>query len=671
MTFKTQNAITNLQAKLQSSRTNNFSSIPSALTSSLISEKTAISRLPISQLSRSNSLNYRLRRKDHSNDSSPLRSPGHYVITGSTKVPESTKILLNSASRSLDTDKRHDLNMNSPSSDRGLLSNSSDDKTLSNRPPYDVEAILSPHRKTHSRNRTFESQTHDVSNANPAVCLKTVLKNNALDSKYPRIEPTRCQGDKKCHQRVLSDGLKYKPNNIELPSRRSSGHSEEYKDYSDESDNGSYDKSQECRYKRQVINRGRIDSPDLKSVAPANSPRRCPNTPEMHRKFGPGLVRNSVRVTNKERLSPRVSEQPIVREERVKPTNHQSRRSAEPRQTTMARLTKSRSSTREVQPKHLDKGQKKPSQHRSSSALATKEIEFSNWKKRASYDPMKAAQEDKRRKQLAKRQDFNKDDLSSPSHSSPVHRSQSFHTNNIADLETLDYSSEETEDDQMLVTLPVDPMVTSTHSDILDLRPKDYSNLRRQAMTNDVVLSRDYVTSFQINQSSHDKKRREAREADKRKTFIIDDITPTKENIDFLTKTREDSATDKRKTFILDSDTNSTTNGTAVTTQCHRQRPRSANGSRQSSPGTWTSPSTRTNSPRRTSSEGIPWKRRASYDPRKAAALGKSNKTPSKTASSVLRSQSFHGPVTAYTGLRPPPPDQICETYDASSDNDF
>lgn len=66
----------------------------------------------------------------------------------------------------------------------------------------------------------------------------------------------------------------------------------------------------------------------------------------------------------------------------------------------------------------------------------------------------------------------------------------------MADL-TLDYSSEETEDDQLLITLPVDPMVTSTHSDILDLR-KDYSNLRKQAMTNDVVLSRDYVTNFQV-----------------------------------------------------------------------------------------------------------------------------------------------------------------------------
>ncbi|CAB3247227.1 unnamed protein product [Arctia plantaginis] len=743
--LKTQNAITNLQAQLQSSRTNNFSTIPSQLTSSLLSEKTTISRLPISQLSRSNSLNYRLRKKDHSNDSSPLRSPGHYVITGSTKVPESTKTLLNSATRSLDTDRRHDSNMNSPSSERGLQSNSSDDKTLSNRPHYVVEAILSPHRNSHSRNRIIEGRVHDnITNANSTVCLKTVLKNNVLDSKYPRIDQTRSQGNKKSHQRVLSDSLKFKSNNIgfgssikrsssfntvnknnnyldqRITSRRSSGHSEEYKDYSDESDTGFYDKSQDLRYKRQIISRGRIESPKLKSVAPANSPR-CPNTPEMHRKFGPGMVRNSVRVTTKERLSPRVSEQPIVREERTKPGNHQSRRSTEPRPTTLSRLIKSRSSTREVcQPKNLDKGPKKLSQHRSSSALATKEIEFSNWKKRSSYDPMKAAQEGKRKQQLAKRQDCNKDDLSSPSHSSPVHRSQSFHTTNIADLETLDYSSEETEDD-LVITLPVDPMITSTHSDILDLRPKDYrENLRRQAMTNDVVLARDYVANFQINQHAHsDKNRRNIYgiNSEKRKTYIIDDITPTKENIDFLTKTRQEELTiDKRKTFILDSDTNSTTNGSSprnssifsheknsLTTGTSDTEGESGTesapvvmrhpGGKRSAPvqakqrysGDYSMSSSTTSISRKqpiqpryldiskykneqspknflrrdpsktyvgvlgetkTVSKGSAqhyemeqkkqelekWKRRASYDPRKAAALGKSNKPQSKTA---------------------------------------
>lgn len=354
---KTQNAITNLQAKLQSSRT--FSPIPPQLTSSLISEKT-ISRLPVSQLSRSNSLNYRLRRKDHSTDSSPLRSPGNYIITGSTKVPESTKILLNTASRSLE-DRRRDSNMNSPCSDR-CQSHSSDDKTLSIRPPYDIETILSPHRKTHSRHRSFDIKNTDINtfsdihNANQSVCLKTVLKNNALelqsnqsrchnDRKHPRFEGKYAFGTS--IKRSSSFNTVNKNNNY-IETRLNRRYSE---DNSDESDNG-YDKSE--RQKRQI--RSRVDSPDLKSIAPANSPR-CPNTPEPQRKFGPNLGRNSVRVTKDRVVNSRMSEPPNSREERT--SGHQSRRISEPtRQAVLNRLTKSRSSTREVQqPKHLEKGE--------------------------------------------------------------------------------------------------------------------------------------------------------------------------------------------------------------------------------------------------------------------------------------------------------------------------
>ncbi|XP_034837782.1 uncharacterized protein [Maniola hyperantus] len=767
--LKTQNAITNLQAKLHSTRTtnitnisnnitnnmsNNLTNIPNALTTSLLSEKTLVSRLPLSQLSRSNSLNYRLRRKDTSNDNSPLRSPGHYVITGSTRTPE-TKVLLNAASKSLDkdtkyTNTRHDSNMNSPNSEKGLLSNSSDDKTLSNRPQYDVEAILSPHRKTHARHKSFERNDMNLNKTIQPVCLKTVLKNNALEAKTYRIDPIRYQGDvknlTKLHQRVYSDKTKYNPpafgssikrsssfntvnrnNNVEprFVSRRSSGQSEEYKD-SDESDNGSFEKSQDIRFKR--LNRGRIEYTD-KSVVPSNSPR-CPNTPEMQRKFGPGLVRNSVRITSKERGSiTRMSEPPASKEERNKPASHQSRRISEPtRQAVLNRLTKSRSSTREVHPKHQEKGQKKPSQHRSSSALASKELEFSNWKKRSSYDPMKAAQEGKKRQQMARRQECNKDDLSSPSHSSPVHRSQSFHTTNIADL-TLDYSSEETEDDQLTSTLPVDPMITSTHSDILDLR----RDMRRQGQ--DVVLSRDYVANFQVNQAPDKIKRKNITN---RKQY--EETTPTKEN-----------HIDKRKTYVLDSDTNSTTNGSSPrnssifsheknslnTSDTEDSGPESApvvmrHGKRapvqpkQRYSGDYSMSSSTTSiskkpkeiQPRyldisKYKSENSPknflrrdpsktyvgvlgscdkkevvsrgsaqhyemeqkkqelekWKRRASYDPRKAAAQGKTKPAP-KTASNVLRSQSFHGQVLS-PNQRYQPPTLITETYDASSDNDF
>ncbi|XP_028027497.1 uncharacterized protein LOC114241004 [Bombyx mandarina] len=749
--LKTQNAISNLQAKLQSSRTSNFSSIPSQLTTSMISEKTAISRLPISQLSRSNSLNYRLRKKDNSGDSSPLRSPGHYVITGSTKIPETTQILLNNASRSLETDrKKYDSNMNSPSSDRGgLLSTSSDDKTLSNR--YDVEAILSPHRK-HARHKSADVR-HSERNLDNAsqMRLKNTLRNNVPEENSQRIDQIRCQGNAKVRPDITStirrsssfNTVNKNNNYIETRHnyRRPSGQSEEC-NCSDDSDNVSLGKCKDYKYK---MLRGRLDSAELKSAVPANSPK-CPNTPEMQRKFGHGLVRNSVRVTTKERGSVPRSEP--LRDERNKPIGHQSRRISEPtRQAMISRLTKSRSSTREVQLKTQEKGQKKPSQHRSSSALATKEVEFSNWKKRSSYDPMKAAQEGRRRQQMSKRQE-NKDDLSSPSHSSPVHRSQSFHTTNIADL-TLDYTSEESEDD--LHALPVDPMITSTHSDIVELRSRDCHSLRRQALNSDVKLGRSYVANFQVNQQA-DKKRREQ---DKRKTFILDDVTPTKENIDFITKTRDDVAIDKRRTFVLDSDTNSTTNGssprnssifshekhslttgtsdtegesgtesapvvlrhpgakrgtvppkqrysgdfsmTSSTTSISQKKPKDIQP-RYMDISKYKNDTSPKNFLRRDPSKtyvGVlgenkisrgsaqhyemeqkkqeleKWKRRASYDPRKAAALGKTSKPAPKTASSVLRSQSFHGPVLASSTTRYCPPTDITELYDASSDNDF
>lgn len=94
---------------------------------------------------------------------------------------------------------------------------------------------------------------------------------------------------------------------------------------------------------------------------------------------------------------------------------------------------------------------------RSNSSLSSREVEFQNWKRRKSYDPMKAAAEGKKKEQ-AKRQtlgigqnamthsysEANHSQDSSPSHSSSVHRSQSFH--GTAALEQLISSEEEEED---------------------------------------------------------------------------------------------------------------------------------------------------------------------------------------------------------------------------------
>lgn len=79
---------------------------------------------------------------------------------------------------------------------------------------------------------------------------------------------------------------------------------------------------------------------------------------------------------------------------------------------------------------------KKQSGTRSNSSLSSREVEFQNWKRRKSYDPMKAAAEGKRKAELAKKQnnamsqsymDSNQDYDSSPSRSSSVHRSQVEH----------------------------------------------------------------------------------------------------------------------------------------------------------------------------------------------------------------------------------------------------
>ncbi|KAG5898073.1 hypothetical protein JTB14_001779 [Gonioctena quinquepunctata] len=80
---------------------------------------------------------------------------------------------------------------------------------------------------------------------------------------------------------------------------------------------------------------------------------------------------------------------------------------------------------------------KKQGGPRSNSSLSSREVDFQNWKRRKSYDPMKAAAEGKK-KEIAKKQspgpgqnamtqsytESNHSQDSSPSHSSSVHRSQ-------------------------------------------------------------------------------------------------------------------------------------------------------------------------------------------------------------------------------------------------------
>lgn len=96
----TQNVISSLQAKLQNAKSSPLASMDH----NIFHDK--LSKLPVSQLSRSNSLNYRLYRKTNSAENSPLRNPGNYLITGNYGMSSAHKLLLANlgASKSLDTE---------------------------------------------------------------------------------------------------------------------------------------------------------------------------------------------------------------------------------------------------------------------------------------------------------------------------------------------------------------------------------------------------------------------------------------------------------------------------------------------------------------------------------------------------------------------------------------
>ncbi|KRT82225.1 hypothetical protein AMK59_4172, partial [Oryctes borbonicus] len=180
---------------------------------------------------------------------------------------------------------------------------------------------------------------------------------------------------------------------------------------------------------------------------------KCPNTPEMRRKFHTSESRPE-RAISVDRKPVKTNEVPSRYLQNIskKPTPSSTGKSDLPPRIVsnpagkssmlgklqgFSRTDSGRFSMRSSAgtPKNLRKDHrpdKKQSGGRSNSSLSCREVEFQNWKRRKSYDPMKAAAEGKRKAELARRQnsltqsptDANQDCDSSPSHSSSVHRSQ-------------------------------------------------------------------------------------------------------------------------------------------------------------------------------------------------------------------------------------------------------
>ncbi|XP_065162191.1 uncharacterized protein [Atheta coriaria] len=271
------------------------------------------------------------------------------------------------------------------------------------------------------------------------------------------------------------------------------------------------------RYNRAFsLRRARLDH----EVTPP--PQMCPNTPEMRRKFQPSNERQerAISVDRKPVKAPDVqsrylqnltrtrsqtqaqmqsqaltnkAEAPVAAMKSSPKIGNTATKPA-PKVQVFSRTDTGRFSMRTNKPpmtnsqktirRDVHLSNKKPSGPRSNSSLTSKEVEFQNWKRRKSYDPMKAAAEGKKKAEAAKRQNVNpmtqsyheanQDGDSSPSHSSSVHRSQSFH--GTAALEQ--YISSEDEDEDL--TLSADEGFSPPTPSPCDMSPNrtNRTNLR-------------------------------------------------------------------------------------------------------------------------------------------------------------------------------------------------
>ncbi|KAL3284674.1 hypothetical protein HHI36_018826 [Cryptolaemus montrouzieri] len=199
------------------------------------------------------------------------------------------------------------------------------------------------------------------------------------------------------------------------------------------------------RYNRAFsLRRGRLESES------SNSSLKCPNTPEVRRKFLPERPERAISVDRKPIRTPdvqsrymtnitkKVSSPKLNIPKNVPKTLSLTPKQIAPKSQVMSRTDSGRFSMRTSKGSEMQKVSKKDSSAkksggRSNSSLTSREVDFQNWKRRKSYDPIKAAAEGKRKemekKQNVMTQSYNEKNYtyecdSSPSHSSSVHRSQ-------------------------------------------------------------------------------------------------------------------------------------------------------------------------------------------------------------------------------------------------------
>ncbi|XP_014474645.1 PREDICTED: uncharacterized protein LOC106744405 [Dinoponera quadriceps] len=308
---------------------------------------------------------------------------------------------------------------------------------------------------------------------------------------------------------------------------------------------------------------------------------------------------------------------------------------------------------------------------RSNSTLTSKEVEFQNWKRRKSYDPMKAAAEG-RKKLIDSTKKHHSTEDGSGNHDNSVLRSASFHGTGGALSLANDWSDNEFHDSYHNNQVPP-PSSPQLESDS-DLETSSYLQTTQNvvsAMSARMTSYRppldsdnesDEDTSHSLHQNIPKGLRHpsDTESSDERHPMAQSPISNTKYNRELsLRRVKLDpqrtkpvsSTANKAKNFLHDARGKPESISGIGRTDSGRP---SARVSRTSSMGPKNKPkeSKKPPTPNVREVEMQNWKRRKSYDPMKAAmegrrkaGLAKKNINENLSPSHVARSQSFHGSV--------------------------
>ncbi|XP_053999268.1 uncharacterized protein LOC128887439 isoform X1 [Hylaeus anthracinus] len=306
---------------------------------------------------------------------------------------------------------------------------------------------------------------------------------------------------------------------------------------------------------------------------------------------------------------------------------------------------------------------------RSNSTLTSKEVEFQNWKRRKSYDPMKAAAEG-RKKLIDNSKKHHSTEDSSGNHDNSVLRSASFHGTGGALSLANEWSDNElnfTENDNQ-VPPPCSPQLKSDSDletsyylqatqNVVSAMSARITDCHSPLIDSDNESDEDTSHSLHKNTSKTLNQPSDTESSDDRQPCTHNTISNTKYNRAFsLRRPRVDSQVTKLPTNVnknksVASDTRGKSESITSISRTDSGR-FSMRLNRTSNTGSKAKPKETKKSvtPNAREVEMQNWKRRKSYDPMKAAmegkrkaGLAKKNVNANLSPSHVARSRSFHG----------------------------